>query len=333
MSKLDITEKENFMMAYNHGIPVWVPNFEDAYCPLPGSCLNNNGVPGVGGPDMFGTYWLCNAQSEWKPALDSSKPPVIEDITEWKDVITFPEITEADWEKAAEKDLANVDRTKMVCVTGMEGNYTRLCALMGTMEALIAMLEEPEAVYEFFDAYTNFKCEHIKMYAKYYKPDIYINPDDVCSGQGSMFSRAMYDELIKPFEMRLGHTALDCGLIVEHHLCGKCEQYIPDIIETGATIWQTAQPVNDLMMIKEKYGDRLLIHGGWNSIGPHNLPGATEEMVRQEVRNMLDKYAKDGNYALFQVIIGNPDDPNTADRHRWVRDESRNYSMKMYGSI
>jgi len=333
MAKIDLTEKENFMMAYNHGIPAWVPNFEDAYCPLPGSCINNKGVPGVGGPDMFGSKWICTKETEWMATPDPKAPPVIEDITEWKDVIHFPKMSEMDWEGAAARDLANADRNKMIVVTGMEGNYNRLGALMGTTEALMAMIEEPEAVYEWFDAYTNFKCEHIKMYAKYYKPDIYINPDDICFNAGCMFSRRTYEELIKPFEMRLGQTAIDCGMIVEHHLCGKCEDLIPDILETGATIWQTAQPVNDLLLIKEKYGDRLLINGGWNSIGPHNSANVTEEELRQEVRNMLDKYAKDGNYSLFQVIIGDPSDPRTDFRHFWVRDECKKYSMQMYGTI
>ncbi|MBE6018478.1 MAG: hypothetical protein E7233_12900 [Lachnospiraceae bacterium] len=333
MAKIDLTEKENFMMAYNHGIPAWVPNFEDAYCPLPGSCINNKGVPGVGGPDMFGTKWICTKETEWMATPDPKAPPVLEDITEWKDVIHFPKMSEMDWEGAAARDLAYADRTKMISVSGMEGNYNRLGALMGTTEALMAMIEEPEAVYEWFDAYTNFKCEHIKMYAKYYKPDIYINPDDICFNAGCMFSRKTYEELIKPFEMRLGQTAIDCGMIVEHHLCGKCEDLIPDILETGATIWQTAQPSNDLLMIKEKYGDRLLINGGWNSIGPHNFADVTEEVLRQEVRNMLDKYAKDGNYSLFQVIIGDPSDPRTNLRHFWVRDECKKYSMQMYGTI
>lgn len=328
----DVTQKENFLMAWRHEKPLWVPNFEDAYCPVAGSCINNKGVPGVGGPDMFGQVWICTKETEWMATPDPTVPPIIEDITEWKDVISFPKMEELDWEGAAARDLAHADRSKMIVATGMEGNYNRLQGLMGTSEALIAMLEEPEAVYEFFDAYSAFKCEHIKMYAKYYQPDIYINPDDICFGTGSMFSRDMYEELIKPFEIRLAKTAIDCGMLVEHHLCGKCEQYIPDIIETGATIWQTAQPVNDLVKIKEQYGDRLLLNGGWNSIGDHNLPGATEEQVRSAVRECIDKYGKDGNYALFPVILGDPKDPNTADRHAWVRDECTRYSMKLYGT-
>ena len=71
-------------------------------------------------------------------------------------------------------------------------------------------------------------------------------------GSGSshiFFSKAMYDELIHPYEVMLRRTAVDCGLIVEHHVCGMAESLIPDIIETGATIWQTAQVMNDLNKI------------------------------------------------------------------------------------
>ena len=67
-----------------------------------------------------------------------------------------------DWEGAA-RDLARVDRNeKVVACFGMEGNFNRLQSLMGTCEALIAMLEEPEAVYEFLEAHTKFKMKPLK---------------------------------------------------------------------------------------------------------------------------------------------------------------------------
>ena len=132
---------------------------------------------------------------------------------------------------------------------------------MGTCNALIAMLEEPEAVAEFFDAHTKFRLKVIDKVAEYYKPDIIINGDDVCSGSGLFFSKNMYDELIAPYEKLYASHAINKGLIVEHHICGNCMDIIEDIVNTGASIWQTAQPMNNLNAIEKKFGDRILTHG------------------------------------------------------------------------
>lgn len=316
-----MTERENFFIAYNHGKPQWTPCFFSAYEPMGSSLLNNQGVMGKGGRDMFGVNWLVTADTGYQAIADPNEH-ILEDICNWREIVKFPDLDAMDWEGAAERDLAKVNRKeKVLAVFGMEGNFNRLQSLMGTCEALIAMLEEPDAVYEFFKAHTEFKLKTIEKYAQYYKPDIYVNGDDVATSEGLFFSRTMYDELIKPFEIKLGQKAVSLGIIVEHHVCGMAEGIIPDIIETGATIWQTAQSMNDLVEIKKTYGDKLLIHGGWDSYGKHNFEDCKEEDVRAEVRRCVETYGKDGNYALFPIVLGDPADGKVDLRRKWIVDE------------
>ncbi|HHV11147.1 MAG TPA: hypothetical protein GXX75_12795 [Clostridiales bacterium] len=325
-----MTEKENALITIRHGQPEWVPCFYDAYQPMGASLLNNQGEYGKGGIDMFGVNWLVTRDTGYQAIPDPSQH-VLDDVTQWRDIVHFPDLDAMDWEAAAARDLANVDREeKLLCLFGMEGNFNRLQSLMGICEAMIAMVEEPEEVAAFFQAHTDFKCKTIEKIAEYYQPDIYVNGDDVCSSDGLFISRTMYDDLIKPYEIQLGQKAKSLGLIVEHHVCGKCENIIPDIIETGATIWQTAQSINDLVKIKEQYGDRLLIHGGWDSYGPQNFDGCTEEQVRAEVRRCIDTYAKGGNYALFPIVMGDMEDPKIQQRRGWVSDECKKYSLEFY---
>ena len=320
-----MTERENFFLAYNHKQPEWTPNFFSAYSPMVSSLLNNQGVPGKGGRDMFGVNWLVTADTGYQ-AIPDPHEHILEDIADWRDVVHFPDLDAMDWEAAAERDLAHVDReNKVVACFGMEGNFNRLQSLMGICEAMIAMVEDPEEVYAFFKAHTEFKMKTIEKFAKYYKPDIYVNGDDICSSDGLFISRPMYNELIKPFEIMLGQKAVSEGMIVEHHVCGKAEDIVPDIIETGATIWQMAQSMNDVVKVKEQYGDQLLIHGGWDSFGPHNYDDCTEEMVRAEVRRCIDTYGKDGNYALFAVVMGDLEDERIRRRRAWVDEECHSY--------
>lgn len=173
---------------------------------------------------------------------------ILEDIADWREVVHFPDLDAMDWEAAAARDLAGIDREeKVLACFGMEGNFNRLQSLMGICEAMIAMVEEPEEVYAFFQAHTEFKMKTIEKYAKYYKPDIYVN------------------------------------------------------------------------------GDKLLIHGGWDSFGPHNYEDCTEEMVRAEVRRCIDTYGRGGNYALFAVVMGDMEDENIRKRRFWVDDECHTY--------
>ena len=111
-------------------------------------------------------------------------------------------------------------------------------------------------------------------------------------------------------------------------VCGKVDEIMPDIIATGATIWQTAQHMNDLAGIQDKYGDRLCIHGGWDSYGAASQPGASEEDIRAEVRRCIDTYGAKGNYMLFPIIFGDPADPMTELKKSWCRDECRKYKAK-----
>lgn len=327
-----MTERENALIAINHGKPQWVPNFYDAYSPMGCSLLNDQGERGKGGRDMFGSLWLVTADTGYQ-TIHSPNEHILDDILKWRDVIKFPDLEAMDWATAAKNDLEHVDReTRLFAMFTLTGNFNRLEALMGTCEAMIAMYEEPDAVNEFFTAYTDFKIKIIDKYAEYYKPDIYVNGDDVATSTGLFFSPEVYRKLVWPHERRIAQAALAKGMIVEHHVCGKVDDIIPDIIATGASIFQTAQKMNDLVGIQQKYHDQLCIHGGWDSVGRCSFTDATEFEIREEVRRCIDTYATDGNYMLFPIIVGDMASPDIQQKRDWVRDECRNYSAKKFES-
>lgn len=325
-----MTERDNALLAIRHQKPQWVPNFYDAYQPFASSLMNDQGVFGKGGRDLFGTLWLVTQDTGYS-AIPSPYEHVIDDITKWREKLSFPNLEKMNWKEAAKRDLSHVKRgEKLLAWFSMTGNFNRLEALMGIEGAFIAMYEEPDAVMDFFDAYTNFKLKQIELYAEYYQPDIYVNGDDVASSDGMFFSPTLYRSMFHPFEKKLAQEAIRHGMIVDHHVCGKVDDIIPDIIDTGATIWQTAQCMNDLVGIQEKYGDRLCIHGGWDSNGKCTMTDATEEDIRSEVRRCIDTYGKNGNYMLFPILMGDDNDPHIQMKRNWCRDECLNYSKRVY---
>lgn len=327
-----LTEKENLRRVHRREIPEWIPqNFAavQLFCP---SCYQPHGVFGRGGTDLFGAKWVVedNAPTGAIPDPRFHIIPDVEDLPNWRDFLTLPDVNAMDWAGAAQRDCAGFDReNKMLCTDVMDGNFNRLQAIMGTCEALIAMLEEPDAVLDFFDYHTDLKIKMLEKIMDHYRPDIIINGDDVCSSDGLFFSRELYERLVKPFEKRFADAVKSYGVVLQHHVCGKCEDIIPDIIGYGTDVIETMQPgMNDIVKMKRLYGDKVIFNGGWDSYGPHNEAAASEEMVRGEVRRIVDEYCYDGSFIIYGGIL--IPTTNGWDRFNemndWVFDETRRYS-------
>lgn len=327
-----LTEKENLRRVYRREIPEWIPQNFAAVQLFSPSCYLSQGIPGQGGIDLFGAKWIVedNAPTGAIPDPRFHIIPDVEDLPHWRDYLILPDVDAMDWAGAAQRDYANFDReNKLLCTNILDGNFNRLQAIMGTCEALIAMIEEPDAVLDFFDYHTNLKIKMLEKIVDYYRPDIVINGDDVCSSDGLFFSKELHAKFIKPFEKRLADAIKSYGVVLQHHVCGKCEDIIPDIIEYGTDVIETMQPgMNDIVKMKQLYGDKVIFNGGWDSYGPHNDADASEELVRAEVRNIVDKYCYDGSFIIYGGIL--IPITNGWDRFNemndWVFDETKKYS-------
>jgi hypothetical protein len=324
-----ITDRENALLAISHQKPYWTPCFMEVYDPVGVSLLRDQGERGKGGRDLFGSNWLVTRDTGFQTIHDPNEH-ILPDIESWRDVIKFPDIDQMDWAGAAARDTAHLDRlNKLTCFISLTGCFNRLEALMGTCEALIAMYDNPDEVNNFFTAYTDFMVKIIDKSFQYYQPDIIVYGDDIASSSGLFFAPEVYRKIIWPHEYKLHRAAVAKGAIAEHHVCGKVDNIIPDIIDTGASIWQTAQSMNDLVSISRQYSSQLCIHGGWDSYGRASQADATEAETRAEVRRCIDTYAENGNYMLFPIIFGDPDDPRTGLRRQWCSDECRHYKARL----
>jgi len=320
-----MTERENALLAIHHGKPEWIPCFYTAYHPMGCSLINDQGERGKGGRDLFGSLWLVTADTGYS-TIHSPNEHILDDVRDWRNIVKFPDLDSMDWAGGAARDLQGTDReNKLVCLFGITGEFNRFEALMGTPQAMVAMVDEPEACREFFDAYADFKVAILEKLGRYYKPDIYVTGDDVAMSTGLFISPDVYRALLWPAERRIAQAAIAQGMIVEHHVCGKAGEILPDIIATGASVWQMAQRMNDLATLMPKFKNDLCFHGGWDSIGPATQKDATEADVRGEVRRCIDTYGRNGNYMLFPVLFSDPADPRTALRYQWVADECRRY--------
>ena len=305
-----MTERENALIALNHGKPAWVPYRGSSTYMVGRTAMRENGgvdenFRGIGGMDDWGVEWVLPSPESKDQAFPLHKTFVMDDITLWREQVKIPDVNACDWEAAAQRELAGYKGDKLMVYFDTEGLFNRLTDLMGMENALCALALEPEACSEFFSAVADYKIQVVEHAAKYFKPDVFCYMDDVASATGLMMSPAMWRELIKPHHARIIQAIRDNGMIAEQHCCGKCEAIVPDFVEMGVQAWLPAQKINDIETIQKKYGKMLCIDGGVDSSGGRcfQVDGTYEDGVA-EVHRCLDSYAKNGSYMLHAFFFG-----------------------------
>jgi hypothetical protein len=294
------TSKENFYLAtVEHKIPEWIPNAFTDVAMAGGSRETFENGPAGGGPDGFGVVWHGSASAGGQP-VPAPGEYVLKDVTAWEDIVKFPDLDAYDWEGEAALQLQNVDRSQKPLEYGCwNSQFLRFSHLLGFENALVAMLEEPEASLALLNAITDYKIRLLGYIKKYFNPDIVTNYDDVATEKGLFMSPATYRTLIKPQHKRFNDAVKDLGMIPFQHTCGRCEDIMGDYIEEGAYAWSAAQPMNDIVAIQEKYADKIAVIGGFDSNGKPGRPDATPEEVDAEVKRVIETYAPRGSFVFM----------------------------------
>ena len=339
---MPMTERENLLRVIEGKEPAWVPrkgtlqHKEDPENhPYPCMDVRAELFPPKKGPsggriDMFGVEYSPTEDTGGQE-LPTPNRFILDDVRKWKDVIKLPSLDGMDWRAIADKAAAHIDRTQSCVQMGAPaGFFMPLMNTMGFTEGLCALQEEPEAVMEFYDHLATYYETAISNLIDYIKPDIFRLSDDIATAQRPFISLETYRNVIKPFTSRVAKFAMDRGLPVDMHCCGRCEDFIEDWRDMGVNIWNPAQVSNDLAGIKKKYGNSFILTGCWNSQGPAGWYGAEEEVVRQAVRDCIDSYAPGGGFCFWASYYGPSDDPEVINHARWITDEYNKYGRTFY---
>ena len=141
--------------------------------------------------------------------------------------------------------------------------------MVGTETLLVALIEEPEWVTDMFETYLD-SC--IKLFdmiwdAGYRFDEIYW-PDDMGYKGTTFFSPELYRRLVKPFHKRACDWAHNKGIYARLHSCGDVMSLVDDIIDAGVDALNPLEVKAgmDPIYLKQKYGDRLVLHGGINAV-------------------------------------------------------------------
>jgi hypothetical protein len=290
-----ITERECTLLALQHKDTPWVPS-QDTGQDVCYPTVIEEGARGYGiTKDWFGvSYILREDQFGPMPAPGQIK---IKDITEWRKYITFPDLDDYDWEGCAARDTVKWDRQNRVSnVILINGIFESMHLFSGIENALCNLLLEPEACSDFLSAMADYKIEIIRRVKKYYNPDKIQFHDDYSNNDNLFMSTDTWKKLIKPHLKRIIDETHECGMYYEHHCCGKIVDLVEELVELGIDALNPVQIQNNPVKLKEKFGSRLTLCGGFDNQGVLDRLDASEEDIRRSLLKTLQDMSKGGQW-------------------------------------
>jgi hypothetical protein len=286
-----------------------------------------------GRTDIWGVKLVTNEETGFG-CIPEPNNFILDDITKWRDVIKAPEYPERiDWEYMVKKDeqVFGYDPAKnaRMCVIGIMP-FQSLMEFMGFNEGLIAMAEEPEECLALLDYMSDFYMPLVEAAVNYYHPDCMYLLDDTATKYNPFISVSMYREILKPIYTKLTRPAVERGIPIQFHNCGRCEDFIDDMLDFGVKILEPLQTENHLADIKKKYAGRLIMAGCYDWNPPVDWPNVDEEKVRQDVRDVIDAFAPGGGFMATAGSIGQVGDEVMAKVNMWCADELHKYCQDYY---
>lgn len=328
---MTLTARENYLKVLRGEIPDRVPSmFFEPYIDM----IIEDQIAPVSAPDgpvktVYGVEYVGSKEIN-NGAMPAPGKILLHDIRKWRDVIKNPDNSHRDWEGYYKKQTDKFDRVNKAVACHGGDYFLTLVSFMGFEGALLAMYEEPDEVYELFDYVSQHYLEVMRNQIRYAKPDLYTIMDDDAAYRAPFFSVEMYRRLIKPFHKRHADLALENGILLERHDCGKSECFIDDWLDIGIKGWNPAQVSNDLVSIKKKYTGRLALAGCWDNQGVLGSPSVDEEVLREALYNYVDTFAPGGGFIFSAMIMGNPEDPQTKAKTEIIKDFYYSYARDYY---
>lgn len=342
--KSKLTPKDNFLRVLRGEIPESIPlqnmgftgyNGEATYRIIGPSLFDETHLTPCpnGRVDIWGVNYVTS-ESTGFGAIPEPGNFLLEDVTQWRKIIHAPDIPkDIDWEVLAKRDweASGIDynQSAAMAVVGLMP-FQQFIAFMGFEEGLCAMFEEPEEVSALLHYMADVYEPIVEKTAEYYQADCVYFLDDTASKYNPFISKKMFDEILMPVYRRLTKPFREREIPIQFHNCGRCEDFIEDIVSLGVKVMDPMQTTNDLLAIKEKYGNKLVMAGCFDWTPPLTWPEVDEEEIRQGVRDMVDTFAPGGGYMARAGALGVPGDEVTAQVNQWLTEEVYWYTRDYY---
>lgn len=303
-----VTPKENYTAMFEGKNPLWMPMTTDCKGLTPRVDPDNIArgfvfdgeepydVSQYGGPDMFGINWVFVPQVGGSMVRPGA--PFMEDVSEWKNLIKFPDVNSWDWEGCAKGNAKWMEDNKdyVENITFLNGTtFERLISFMDFEGAAMAIIDEDlqEDVKELCNTILERVYFPYLENVKKYLPGItkVTLHDDWGSQRAPIFSLEAARTNFVPVLKRFTDKCKELGFIVELHSCGKNDPVVPGYIESGFQTWN-GMYMNDKRALFEQYGDQFIF-----GVDPPKVAddmNASKEDLEAAAKEFCEFYIRDG---------------------------------------
>ena len=171
-------------------------------------------------------------------------------------------------------------------------------SFLGLQTTLINLAKKQEEMNRLFGLIADWSAQ-VSVNAAKLGADIVQVSADSGSTTGPLISPTLWRELIYPHDKTIVDAIKQAGAIPAMHNDGNIWAFMDDIVEMGVEVLHPVQSSAgmELAEVKQRYGDRLTIHGGLDI--SHVLPFASDEELVETIRHTME-VCKPGGGFIFQ---------------------------------
>jgi len=163
---------------------------------------------------------------------------------------------------------------------------------------------DPEGVEELFAAILEYKKTVVDCIMEVMHPDIICFDDDYGTANSTFMNPDMWREFFPQYWKPLVEHVHAKGALFELHSCGYVTPLVGDFVELGMDSLQPVQTHNDLALLKEKYGDKIVFR--FAIFDKDMTMYDSEEAVRADLRKWYDILTPGGRFIPDLVPIDEP---------------------------
>lgn len=158
---------------------------------------------------------------------------------------------------------------------------------------LMWMASEPELAHSLFKMTKDFSIDSARILLECGVDCIYT-ASDLGSGSALLFSREMVKEYVYPWLKDLADLCHKNNSFLHLHSHGYIQDIMDYIVEAGVDIINPIGPSdhNDLEMFKNKWGDKICLHGGIST----TIAQMTESEIADHVKTVINTGKKGGRF-------------------------------------
>jgi hypothetical protein len=320
-----MTERENYLLAVQGKDHPWVPEMRTATAGYIPEWLTMVVDPKTN-RNALGVEYLVNENGR----ISSHARPLLSHISEWREKVKLPDPAALDWKAIAAKFDAQTDPAKARVGRAPPSLFLYLIDLLGWVEGLCTIVEEPEETAELYDYVSDFAAKLAQLEIEHLKLDVLGLSDDISNEKGPFVSQECFQTLYKPYYRKIINVANNAGIPVDFHCCGACDFLLDEFVDMGAKVVQIPRPYDDVKAWKKRVGTSAVLEGGWDWHSKGGLPNATEAEVRASTRDVIDTWARNDPAFIFWEGDAIGDGEDMKNKVIWIRDEVAKYGKTIY---